>query len=508
MHLVPRPARLTSTPGAWSLTETTGLVAGPAEAGAAELLRELVGRPAGAKLAPAAEPGPGAIELRADPALADEEYRVSVSARGVVLTGGGRGLTLAVQTLRQLLPAEIFAAAPAGGVAWAVPYVEIEDAPRFRWRGVMLDVARHWYPVEFLHRMVDLAALHKLNVVHLHLTDDQGWRMEIERYPRLTEVGAWRAESMLGHYTEGRFDGVPHGGFYPKQELRDLVAHALTRGVTLVPEIDLPGHMRAAIAAHPELGDDPERALPVATEWGVHEQVLNVSEETVAFFHHVLEEVIEVFPSEWIHIGGDECPKREWEESPRAQARMRELGLPDADALQSWFIGRMTAFLAERGRRAIGWDEILQGGLAPGATVMSWRGEEGGAEAARAGHDAVMCPHTHTYFDYYQAGPEGEPLAIGGLTGLEQVYAYRPVPAGLDAAAAGHILGTQAQLWSEYLPTSAHVEYMAFPRLCALAEVAWGTAGEYAEFGERLRGHLERLDRLGVGYRRDAPSRP
>ncbi|MDP9867935.1 MULTISPECIES: beta-N-acetylhexosaminidase [Streptosporangium] len=502
MHLIPRPARLTTTPGTWQLTENTGLIADPAAGGAAELLRELVGRPAGSKLAPAAEPGPDTIRLRVDPALADEEYRLSVSTEGVVITGGRRGLPLAVQTLRQLLPAEIFATGPAGGAAWTVPYVEIEDAPRFGWRGVMLDVARHWYPVAFLHRMVDLAALHKLNVVHLHLTDDQGWRMEIDRYPRLTEVGAWRAESMLGHYSEGRYDGVPHGGFYTKSELRDLVAHARTRGITIVPEIDMPGHMRAAIAAYPELGDDPERALPVATAWGVHEQVLKMSEETIAFCRHVLEEVLEVFPSEWIHIGGDECPKREWEESAWTQARLRELGLSDAHALQSWFIGRMADFLAERGRRLIGWDEILQGGLAPGATVMSWQGEQGGIDAARAGHDAVMCPHTHTYFDFYQAEPDGEPLAIGGLTTLEHVYAYRPVPAGLEAEAAGHVLGTQGQLWSEYLPTSAHVEYMAFPRLCALAEVAWGTAGEYAGFTERLLAHRRRLDHLGVAYRR------
>ncbi|MFI6817806.1 beta-N-acetylhexosaminidase [Nonomuraea sp. NPDC050328] len=502
MHLIPRPARLTTTPGVWRLTQATGLVADAGAGEAAELLRELIGGPAGSKLLPATEPGPDTIRLRVGPQLADEAYRLSVSAAGVVLTGGRRGLPLAVQTLRQLLPPDIFAGGRPARAEWPVPHVEIEDAPRFGWRGVLLDVARHWYPVEFLHRLVDLAALHKLNRLHLHLTDDQGWRMEIERYPRLTEVGAWRAETMLGHYTEGRYDGVPHGGHYTKRELRDLVAHARARGVTIVPEIDMPGHMRAAIAAYPELGDDPDRALPVATAWGVHEQVLRLSEETLEFCRNVLEEVLEVFPGEWIHLGGDECPTKEWEQSPWTRARVRELGLPGVDALQGWFTARMAAFLAGHGRRLIGWDEIIQGGLPPGAIVMSWQSEQGGVDAARAGHEAVMCPHTPTYFDHYQADPAREPLAIGGLTTLEDVYAYRPVPAGLDDDDAERILGTQAQLWSEYLPTAAHVEYMAFPRLCALAEVAWGTAGEYPEFAARLLGHRERLDHLGVAYRR------
>ncbi|MFI6597612.1 beta-N-acetylhexosaminidase [Nonomuraea sp. NPDC050536] len=443
MNIIPRPARLTRQPGFW-------------------------------------RPTPDGVTLRIErTGLGPEGYRLSVTPDGVLATAEDeRGLRWAEQTLRQL---------EADG---QVPCVEIEDAPRFPWRGVMLDVGRWWFPVGFLRRMIDLAALHKLNVVHLHLTDDQGWRMEIERYPRLTEVGAWRAESMLGHHRDQRYDGRPHGGFYTKQELRELVEYGTSRGVTLVPEIDLPGHMRAAIAAYPHLGNHPEAELPVPGEWGVHEQVLNVEEETIRFCQDVLAEVMEVFPSPYVHIGGDECPKQEWRESPRVQQRMRELELPDEDALQSWFVGRMAEFLSAHGRRLVGWDEIVEGGLVPGATVMSWRSEEGGIAAAKAGHDAVMCPSSHTYFDHYQADPDTEPLAIGGLTTLAQVYAYEPVPAGLDAGAAHHILGTQGQVWTEYLPTPEQVEYMAFPRLCALAEVAWGTTGDFAEFEERLARHV------------------
>ncbi|WP_327087265.1 beta-N-acetylhexosaminidase [Nonomuraea sp. NBC_01738] len=475
MRLLPLPQSITTSPGTWRLSERTALTAEPGLEPVADLLRELTGQPLDG-------PGPDAILLALDPSLTGERYRISVGAHGVTVTAGGlQGHRMAVQTLRQLLPAS--------------PYTEIEDGPRFAWRGVMLDVGRHFMPVAFVRKMIDLAAMNRLNVLHLHLTDDQGWRMEIERYPRLTEVGAWRAESMLGHYRDQRFDGIPHGGFYTKAELRDLVAHAERRGVTIVPEIDLPGHMRAAIAAYPELGNDPGHASPVATTWGVHDQVLNVEESTIAFCHGVLEEVLEVFPSPYIHIGGDECPKKEWRESPRVQERMRELGLADEEALQSWFVGRMVAFLAERGRKPVGWDEILQGGLAPGATVMSWQGEQGGIEAAAQGHDAVMCPHDRVYLDHYQADPEHEPLAIGGLLTLEHVYAYEPVPDGVDPA---RVLGTQANLWTEYMPTPGSVEYMAFPRLCALAEVAWGTSGDFAGFRARLEPHLAWL---GVGHR-------
>ncbi|MGI5170194.1 beta-N-acetylhexosaminidase [Spirillospora sp. CA-253888] len=507
MHLVPRPATLNETAGTWRLTETTGVLTGPGAAGADDLLRDLLGHPTGYALRPAAGPGPDTIALHVDPDLGREAYRLSVGDGGVTATGGDlQGLRHAVQTLRQMLPIEIFAAEPPPAMEWTVPYAEIEDAPRFGWRGVLVDVARHWFPLEFLFRMVDLAALHKLNVLHLHLTDDQGWRMEIERYPRLTEVGAWRAESMLGHLDDDRdddrYDGVPHGGFYTKRELRALVAHAEERGVTIVPEIDMPGHMTAAIAAYPELGDDPADPPAVWTRWGINDRVLNVEEETIAFFQGVLEEVLEVFPSPWIHLGGDECPKKEWNASPRARQRMRELGLPDAAALQNWFMGRMAAFLAERGRRVIGWDEILEAELPADATVMSWRGEEGGIAAATAGHGAIMCPYSHLYLDFYQADPENEPLAIGGLTTLETVYGYDPAPAGLAPETARHILGAQANLWSEYMPDARQVEYMAFPRLCALAEVAWGTTGEFAEFTGRLEGHLRRLDHLGVHYHR------
>ncbi|AKU17112.1 beta-N-acetylhexosaminidase [Luteipulveratus mongoliensis] len=500
--LVPQPVTISTQPGSWTLSDATGIVADAAAEPAAQLLRELVGPATGLALPTVTGGSAGAITFRAEPTLADEEYHLQVRPDGVQIAAADiRGHRHAVQTLQQLLPAEVFSSDQVDGVKWEVPCVEIQDKPRFAWRGAMLDVGRHFFPTEFLHRFVDLLAMHRLNKLHLHLTDDQGWRIEIEKYPRLTEVGAWRTESMAGHYKEQRFDGQPHGGFYTKAELRGLVEYAAARGIDIVPEIDLPGHMRAAIAAYPELGNHPEKTLPVATTWGVHPEVLNVEDSTIEFCKDVLTELMEVFPSPLIHIGGDECPKDEWNSSPAAQAKMAELGV-DADGLQSWFIGQLSSFLTEKGRRLIGWDEILEGGLASGATVMSWRSEEGGIEAASAGHDVVMCPHLWTYFDYYQADPESEPVAIGRLTPLRTVYEYEPVPAELGPEAAAHVLGTQGQLWTEYMPTSEHVEYMAFPRLCALAEVAWGTTGEYDDFRARLVAHLTRLDQQDVHYRR------
>ncbi|KDN81258.1 beta-N-acetylhexosaminidase [Kitasatospora cheerisanensis] len=499
-HLVPRPASMTTTgPGGWRLAPTTPLRLEAGLEPVAGLLRELLGLP----LPPDAA-GPAPLTLRTDPSLAPEAYRIEVTPAGATVTAAGPGgHRVAAQTLRQL--ADGAAPDERGGVT--VPCLLIEDAPRFRWRGLLIDVARHFYPVEFLHRLVDLAALHRLNVLHLHLTDDQGWRIEIEKYPRLTEVGAWRAETLVGRYTcqddpDAVFDGTPHGGFYTKAELRALVAYAESRGITVVPEIDLPGHMRAAIAAYPELGNGLEPARPVCTTWGITEQILNVEESTLQFCRDVLTEVLEVFPGPYVHLGGDEVPKREWRESPRVQRRMRELGLPDESALAAWFTRQLAEFLTARGRRPIGWDELLEDGLPAGTALMSWRGEEGGARAARLGHDVVMTPHQLTYFTVYQAAPElvEQPLAVAEVLTAADVYAYRPVPAGLPAEAAAHVLGGQGCLWTELMPDARHVEYMAFPRLCALAEVLWGTAGDYPEFAVRLAAHLRRLDRLGVAH--------
>ncbi len=417
------------------------------------------------------------------------------------------GVFYGVQTLRQLLPPEVFREATVTGVTWGVPAVLIEDQPRFGWRGGHLDVCRHFMPKEFVKKYIDLLALHKLNTFHWHLTDDQGWRIAIRKYPRLTEVGGWRAATLIGEHTpdstKWRFDGQRHGGFYTQDDIREIVAYAAERFINVVPEIEMPGHVQAAIAAYPWLGTKGD-SVPVMQVWGVSKNILKPSDSVVAFMQDVLTEVLELFPGPFIHIGGDEAAKDQWRASPWVKQRIRQLGLRDEAQMQSWFIHQMDAFLTARGRRLVGWNEILEGGLAPGATVMSWQGTKGGIAAARAGQDVVMTPNSHTYFDHYQsANRAAEPLAIGGFTSLEKVYRWEPVPAELDSIAARRVLGAQGQLWTEYILNPKHAEYMAFPRLVALAEVVWTPVArrDYGDFQSRLPRHLARLDALDVGYR-------
>ena len=448
---------------------------------------------------------------------ASEAYALEVTPRRIHLTSPTHaGLFRGLATLRQLLPPEaergvrseapwgqVGGPAPAPGVAWRVPAVRVDDEPRFAWRGMHLDVGRHFFPVEFVKKYVDLLALHRMNVFHWHLTEDQGWRIEIDAYPRLTEVGGCRDETMVAkNFDPYVGDGERYCGFYTKEEVREVVAYAAERHVTVVPEIEMPGHSLAALAAYPELACT-EGPFEVGTRWGVYEDIYCPTEETFAFLETVLDEVLELFPSEFIHIGGDEAPKTRWEESAEAQEVMRREGLADEEELQSWFIRRIERFLSARGRRLIGWDEILEGGLAPGATVMSWRGMEGGVEAARAGHDVVMTPTSHAYFDYYQGDPASEPLAIGGWNPLLNVYAFEPVPPELTPAEARHVLGVQGNVWTEYMKTPDHVEYMALPRMAAMAEVGWSPpeARDPEAFLRRLARHLERLEELGVRYR-------
>lgn len=510
--IIPRPVQCEPTGAGWDLGPGTVITVSGDAGGAGETLRSFLAPASGLALQPAGPRDDDRIALRVDSGdrgLGDEGYRLQVSPAGADLHAAtSRGLQRGIQSLRQLLPPQIMAGQPVRDGRWNMPGVRITDAPRFPWRGAHLDVSRHFMPAAFLHRYLDLLALHKFSIFHLHLTDDQGWRMEIRKYPRLTEVGAWRRESMTGYRSEQRYDGIPHGGFYTRDELRELVAHAARLGVTIVPEIDLPGHSQAAIAAYPELGNHPDRPGEVAREWGYGNDVLNVEDSTVRFFCDVLDEVMEVFPGPYVHVGGDECQKEPWRQSPRAQARMRALGLADEDELQSWFIRQLSDHITRAGRRLVGWDEIIEGGLPAGATVMSWRGEEGGIAATRGGYDAVMAPESHTYFDWAQSDDPAEPVAIGRpgerVTTLDKVYRYEPVPAVLEAAAAARVLGTQCQLWTEYVPTVQHAEYMAFPRACALAEVAWSPAAsrDWEDFRARLDVHLGRLDVLGVGYRR------
>lgn len=498
--VIPAPVSYRSAEGAFRLSSDTS-VAAPAEwARVVRRLRAELGAATGFAF-PVGEAGIHFVKIDG---LAPEAYRLIVSPEAVHIEATDEaGAFYGLQTLRQLLPVEIFRSAPVNGVEWSVPACRVEDAPRFRWRGMHLDVCRHFMPKEFVLKMIDLIALHKMNSLHWHLTEDQGWRIEIKRYPKLTEVGAWRDDTMLT-LDPPTYTGKPHGGFYTQDDVREVVAYATERFVNVVPEVEMPGHAQAPIAAYPELGNTGED-LKVWTRWGVSDNVYNVEDSTFEFLENVLSEVLELFPSEFIHVGGDECPKTQWKASERAQARMKAEGLKDEDELQSWFIRRMDRWLADRGRRLVGWDEILEGGLAPGATVMSWRGEQGGIDAAKAGHDVIMTPGKPTYFDHYQAEDRSsEPHAIGGFNPLSAVYAYDPVPAELNDEEAKRVLGSQGQLWTEYMPNPKHVEFMAFPRACALSEVVWSPSESksYEQFLDRLRVHLDRLKALDVNFRR------
>ncbi len=387
-----------------------------------------------------------------DPALGPEGYRITAGADGVELTAGGpAGRFYGLQTLTQLGP--------------QVPYGTIEDRPRFGWRGVMLDVARHFMPKEFVLRLIDLIAAHKLNVLHLHLTDDQGWRVEITKYPRLAEIGGSR------------------GGYYTKEDIRQIVAYAAERFVTVVPEIEMPGHAQAAIAAYPHLGNDPGRQLQVWSEWGVSEHVLNLEETTIRFCQDVLDEVAELFPGPYLHVGGDECPPLQWAAGDGARRRLAELGLAGPQEACHWFIGRMAEHLRGSGRQVICWDEPDQPPV-PGTTVMVWRDEN----PDRGDAPVIFAPHTRTYFDYYPSDDPGQPPAQAGVVTLADAYGFTPPPT---------VLGVQCQLWTEYMPTPEQVEYMAFPRLCAFAEVAWGSPRDYPDFLRRLDPHLARLAAQG-----------
>ncbi len=453
-------------------------------------------------------PSPRARALLADPATttATDDIRLAIASGGqpesyhLEVTSGGAaisapdsaGLFYALQTLRQLVEA-----------GPTVRAITVNDAPRFPYRGLHLDVARHFMPVDFVKRYIDLLSRHKLNTFHWHLTDDQGWRIEITKYPRLTDIGGCRRETMVArNFTPYVGDNTPHCGFYTQAQIRDVVAYARQRHVTVIPEIEMPGHAKAALAAYPELGCTPG-PFQVRTTWGVDEDVFCPSERTFAFIDDVLAEVVALFPSRYIHIGGDEVPKTRWRQSALAQDVMRRENLATPEALQSWFIRRVERMLIARGRRLIGWDEILEGGLAPEATVMSWRGSSGGIAAAREGHDVVMSPNSHLYLDAYQGDPKYEPLNIGGFLPLKRVYEFEPIPDSLTTEQSRHVLGAQGNVWTEYLKTPALVEYMAYPRALALAEVNWSpkASRSWESFQQRLPYALRSLDKLGVGYR-------
>jgi hexosaminidase len=476
----------------------------------AEYLAELAGAAMGTSFKPeatsvAAEPG--TVHLALDPAIADDEgYRLVVQNDRIELRAKApAGLFYAVETLRQLFSAST-ADARGASKGLLIPAVRIEDAPRFRYRGLHLDTVRHFFSVDLVKRQIDLMASFKLNRFHWHLTDDQGWRIEIKKYPKLTEVGAWRKETLIGHEGDGapKYDGQRHGGFYTQEEIKDVVAYAQRRFVTIVPEIEMPGHARAALASYPELACT-KGPFEVATTWGVFDDIFCPTEKTFSFLEDVLTEVLALFPGQYVHLGGDEVPKVRWKKSPRAQEVKKREHLKNEEELQSYFVRRMGSFLAKQGRRMIGWDEILEGGLAKDATVMSWRGFEGGIEAAKQNHDAIMTPQDYAYFDSYQTRDiDQDPLAIGGYVPIEKVYAFDPVPETFTAEQGAHVLGGQGNVWTEYIATARHLDYMVFPRLLALAEVLWTPRERrsWDGFSQRLPDQLARLDQQGVTYSR------
>lgn len=425
----------------------------------------------------------------------DEEYMLLINKSEITIAAQERaGVFYGIQTLLQLLPLE-------EKDEIKIPCLLINDQPKFKWRGMHLDVSRHFFDIEFVKKYIDYLAQYKMNTFHWHLTDDQGWRIEIKKYPKLTEIGAWRSGSMVGHYRDQTFDNKKYGGFYTQEEIKEVVAYAKERHITVVPEIEMPGHALAALAAYPQYSCTGG-PFEVGKTWGVLDDVFCPKDETFTFLENILSEVIALFPSEYIHVGGDECPKTRWKSCSLCQKRIKDEKLKDEHELQSYFIQRIEKFVNSKGRKIIGWDEILEGGLAPNAAVMSWRGIEGGIAAAKEKHFVVMSPGSHCYFDHYQGEPANEPLAFGGYTTLEKVYSYNPIPTELTEAESAYILGAQANLWTEYIDTINQVEYMLFPRITAIAEVVWGTSNpeNYKAFEDRVVHHMKGWKQKNINF--------
>lgn len=510
-QVIPMPADVTVTDGAFCVKG----VAVAVDSALDDFSQKAVGRfvsaletATGAKT----KSGEGGISFVLNASLAPEQYTINVKADGAVVEASAlNGFVYACETLKQMLPAAIYGTTKAKA-DWVLPYCSIQDQPRFAYRGMHLDPCRHFWTIEETKRYIDVMTAYKLNRFHWHLTEDQGWRMEIKAYPKLTEIGAWRNGTVIKKDWNSN-DGIRYGGYYTKEEMKEIVAYAAERGITVIPEIDLPGHMVAALAAYPELGCTGG-PYEVWTRWGVAPDILCAGNEDVyKFLEAVLTEATDIFPSEYIHIGGDEAFNEEmgipWDHCPKCAAKMRELGIKKGPMakhyLQNYVTARMQAFLNQHGRKIIGWDEVLEGNLAPGATVMSWRGVKGGIEAANKGFDAIMTPNSYLYFDYYQGQErDKEPFGIGGYLPVEKVYSYEPFD-GLTPAAQKHILGVQANLWTEYIATPEHLEYMLLPRMCALSEVQWCAADkkDYARFDASLEHTFAILDAMGMNYSLD-----
>lgn len=510
--IVPLPLEITSSAGSYALPDNVQIAASSKdELNSAGFFKDFLKELGREAVVSGSKKANVSFSIQPSGKIAEEGYNLTINKDGIKITASsGAGLFYGLQTLMQLFPATASA-----GEKIELPHVTINDKPELKWRGSMLDVARHFFPVSFVKKYIDMIAAYKLNTFHWHLTEDQGWRIEIKKYPKLTEISAFRDESVIGAQQlykskdDFKFDGIPHGGFYTQDEIREVVAYAQERHVTIVPEIEMPGHSTAILAAYPELACKPGD-YDVITTWGVFPDIVCPSEETFQFFENVLAEVVELFPGEYVHIGGDEAPKDRWKESALVKDIIKKEGLDNVEQVQGWFNQRIEKFLNSKGKKLIGWDEILEGGITPGATVMSWRGEEGGIEAAKHGNTVVMAPTSHMYFDYGQnpvPHHEDEPLMICCYVPIEKVYSYNPYPQELTSQQHKYILGVQANLWTEYITTPNKVEYMIFPRMLALSEVAWTPHEKknYDNFVERMSHQFPRLDAMDVNYRIPEP---
>jgi hexosaminidase len=513
--LVPYPAKVRPQAGGFVLHRTVKVTAGPHASQAAEAVRQVLSE---LPWPPGDTPAAGEIQVDIDPALPAEGYRLTITPDRVLITAKDpAGAFYAAQTIRQLLPDEAFRQAPVAGPAWVLPGAEIEDAPVLPWRGGHLDVSRHFFPKRTILSFIDMLAAHKLNRLHLHLTDDQGWRIESRRYPALQEIASHRAQTQVGpaHEEPKTYDGTPHGGYYTLQDLAEIAAYAAQRMIKVVPEIDIPGHAAALLAALPQLSPLPGTRYEVGQGWGINTQIISPRPAAVSVLGEILGELLAAVPADCVHIGGDECVLDDWRTSTDVEAYRRELGLPNHEALHAYFLRQVADVLGESfGARAVVWDEGFAStatgtGLRDDTLVMAWRGGDIARRAALAGHDVITTPVIPTYFDYYQAADEREPLSIGGPVTIEDVAALAPVPEDWPEQAARHLIGTQFQVWSEYIPDPRSLDYMAFPRACALAEVAWhgrpapwaDSDGDRPALRERIAAHLGRLDAAGIEYR-------
>lgn len=504
--IIPKPQSIKLKTGNFKIDKNTMIYFEPEFEIAGNFLNEFLQNGAGIKLKNASKNN-AKIIIEKDLSQPSEGYLLDISESKILIKAAdSSGAFYAIQTLRQLLSPELEQKNSKPNSSFTIPQLTISDFPKFQYRGMHLDCARHFFDIEFVKKYIANLALLKMNKFHWHLTDDQGWRVEIKKYPKLTSKGAFREETLIGHFndTPQKFDGKRYGGFYTQENIKEVVAYAKKHNVTIIPEIEMPGHAQAAISAYPELGCTGKQ-IPVATTWGVFEDIFCPKEETFTFLENVLSEVIPLFPGEYIHIGGDEAPKIQWKNCAHCQQLIQDLNLKDAHGLQSYFIQRIEKFVNSKGEKIIGWDEILEGGLAPNATVMSWRGTQGGIDAAKQKHNVIMTPNSHAYFDYYQSDKPNESLAIGGFLPLKKVYSFNPIPAELNVEEAKYILGAQANLWTEYIPNEKQVEYMVFPRILAMSEVTWSGPTEnlekdYPNFVSRVEDFMPRLEVLNINY--------